>query len=151
MSSGLLARVGRAVGRFSGGGPAGAGESGRDALRRVRVAATRVALVSTAIVAGAYLVIAVVVVLIVTGRETSEIDTQLTSAVSHSATDAVAGNLTPDRTAGSPLQYWVIASDGTLAGFGGGLAAKEFLLNLEGARFRPSLPEQASLFGELAV
>ncbi|MGD1054268.1 MAG: histidine kinase dimerization/phospho-acceptor domain-containing protein, partial [Candidatus Dormibacteria bacterium] len=113
MSSGLLARVGRAVGRFSGGGPAGAGESGRDALRRVRVAATRVALVSTAIVAGAYLVIAVVVVLIVTGRETSEIDTQLTSAVSHSATDAVAGNLTPDRTAGSPLQYWVIASDGT--------------------------------------
>ena len=45
----------------------------------------------------------------------------------------------------------VIASNGTLAGFGGGLAAKEFLLNLEGARFRPSLPEQASLFGELAV
>jgi methylated-DNA-[protein]-cysteine S-methyltransferase len=45
----------------------------------------------------------------------------------------------------------VIASDGTLAGFGGGLAAKAFLLNLEGARFRPSIPEQGSLFGELAV
>jgi len=45
----------------------------------------------------------------------------------------------------------VIASDGTLAGFGGGLAAKEFLLNLEGARFRPSPPEQKSLFGEVAV
>jgi len=45
----------------------------------------------------------------------------------------------------------VIASNGTLAGFAGGLAAKEFLLNLEGARFRPSLPEQGNLFGELAV
>jgi methylated-DNA-[protein]-cysteine S-methyltransferase len=45
----------------------------------------------------------------------------------------------------------VIASNGTLAGFGGGLAAKEFLLTLEGARFRPSLPEQGSLFGEFAV
>jgi O-6-methylguanine DNA methyltransferase len=45
----------------------------------------------------------------------------------------------------------VIASDGSLAGFGGGLAAKEFLLNLEGARFRPSPPQQGSLFGELAV
>jgi methylated-DNA-[protein]-cysteine S-methyltransferase len=45
----------------------------------------------------------------------------------------------------------VIASDGTLAGFGGGLAAKEFLLNLEGARFRSSLSEQGSLFGKLAV
>jgi methylated-DNA-[protein]-cysteine S-methyltransferase len=45
----------------------------------------------------------------------------------------------------------VIASNGTLAGFGGGLPAKEFLLNLEGARFRPSAPEQGSLFGELAV
>src|SRR6266511_3250657 len=40
----------------------------------------------------------------------------------------------------------VIASDGTLAGFGGGLAAKEFLLKLEGARFRPSLPVQGELF-----
>ena len=40
----------------------------------------------------------------------------------------------------------VIASDGTLAGFGGGLAAKEFLLKLEGARFRPSIPEQGELF-----
>ena len=45
----------------------------------------------------------------------------------------------------------VIASDGSLAGFGGGLAAKEFLLNLEGARFRPSVPEQGRLFSELAV
>lgn len=45
----------------------------------------------------------------------------------------------------------VIAANGTLAGFGGGLAVKEFLLNLEGARFRPSTPEQGSLFGELAV
>ncbi len=45
----------------------------------------------------------------------------------------------------------VIASNGTLAGFGGGLPAKEFLLNLEGARFRRSLPRQEQLFGELAV
>jgi len=45
----------------------------------------------------------------------------------------------------------VIASNGTLAGFGGGLPAKEFLLNLEGAHFRPSNPEQGDLFGELAV
>jgi methylated-DNA-[protein]-cysteine S-methyltransferase len=45
----------------------------------------------------------------------------------------------------------VIASNGILAGFGGGLVAKEFLLNLEGARFRPSLPEQGGLFGEVAV
>jgi len=45
----------------------------------------------------------------------------------------------------------VIASDGTLAGFAGGIAAKEFLLTLEGARFRPPAPEQGSLFGELAV
>ena len=45
----------------------------------------------------------------------------------------------------------VIASNGTLAGFGGGLPAKEFLLNLEGARFRASVPEQGSLFGERVV
>jgi methylated-DNA-[protein]-cysteine S-methyltransferase len=45
----------------------------------------------------------------------------------------------------------VIASNGTLAGFGGGLAAKEFLLNLEGAHFRGSPPEQRKLFGEFAV
>lgn len=44
----------------------------------------------------------------------------------------------------------VIASNGSLAGFGGGLPAKEFLLNLEGARFRSSAPRQFSLFGELA-
>ena len=45
----------------------------------------------------------------------------------------------------------VIASNGTLGGFGGGLAAKRFLLHLEGARFEGSLPEQGSLFGECAV
>jgi methylated-DNA-[protein]-cysteine S-methyltransferase len=45
----------------------------------------------------------------------------------------------------------VIASDGSLAGYAGGVANKEFLLNLEGARFRPSIPEQGSLFDELAV
>ena len=45
----------------------------------------------------------------------------------------------------------VIASDGSLAGFGGGLAAKEFLLKLEGARFRAVLGEQGKLFGERAV
>ena len=40
----------------------------------------------------------------------------------------------------------VIASDGSLAGFGGGLAVKEFLLKLEGARFRPLVPGQGELF-----
>ena len=45
----------------------------------------------------------------------------------------------------------VIASNGTLAGFGGGLPAKEFLLKLEGARFRSTPPQQPSLFGEMAV
>jgi methylated-DNA-[protein]-cysteine S-methyltransferase len=45
----------------------------------------------------------------------------------------------------------VIASDGKLAGYAGGLAAKEFLLNLEGARVRPTLPVQGSLFGEFAA
>jgi O-6-methylguanine DNA methyltransferase len=45
----------------------------------------------------------------------------------------------------------VIASGGGLGGYGGGLEAKQFLLNLEGARLRPSLPEQGSLFGERAV
>lgn len=44
----------------------------------------------------------------------------------------------------------VIASNGTLAGFGGGLKAKEYLLTLEGARFRQEPPMQPSLFGELA-
>ena len=44
----------------------------------------------------------------------------------------------------------VIASDGTLAGFGGGLAVKEFLLKLEGARFRPAISEQGELFGPAA-
>ena len=58
MSSGPLARVGRALDRLSGGTATGTGDSGRDALRRVRVAATRVALTSTAIVAAVYLVIA---------------------------------------------------------------------------------------------
>jgi len=113
VSSGPLARVGRALDRLSGGSPTGTGDSGRDALRRVRVAATRVALTSTAIVAAVYLVIAVAVLLIVNARETAQVDTQLNAAISQSATDAVAGDLTPDRTVGSPLQYWVIASDGT--------------------------------------
>lgn len=45
----------------------------------------------------------------------------------------------------------VIASNGGLAGYAGGLAAKEFLLNLEGARIRPPLPAQGSLFGEFAA
>jgi O-6-methylguanine DNA methyltransferase len=45
----------------------------------------------------------------------------------------------------------VIASDGTLAGFGGGLAAKEYLLRLEGASFRASLPQQGKLFDTRAV
>ena len=45
----------------------------------------------------------------------------------------------------------VIASNGTLAGFGGGLPAKEYLLKLEGACFRPMTPEQGCLFGERAV
>jgi O-6-methylguanine DNA methyltransferase len=44
----------------------------------------------------------------------------------------------------------VIASNGSLAGYAGGLDVKEFLLKLEGARFRAPLPEQGSLFGELA-
>lgn len=44
----------------------------------------------------------------------------------------------------------VIGSNGSLTGYGGGLAAKQFLLKLEGARFRPSLPEQASLFDKAA-
>jgi methylated-DNA-[protein]-cysteine S-methyltransferase len=43
----------------------------------------------------------------------------------------------------------VIAADGSLAGFGGGLAAKRTLLELEGARFRRPV-EQGSLFGEMA-
>lgn len=45
----------------------------------------------------------------------------------------------------------VIASNGSLAGYAGGLAAKEYLLKLEGARIRPSLPAQGSLFGEFAA
>jgi O-6-methylguanine DNA methyltransferase len=45
----------------------------------------------------------------------------------------------------------VIASNGSLAGYAGGLAAKEFLLNLEGAHIRPRLPAQGSLFGEFAA
>ena len=45
----------------------------------------------------------------------------------------------------------VIASNGDLAGFAGGLPAKEFLLSLEGASFRPSQAAQGNLFGELAI
>jgi len=60
------------------------GDSGRDALRRVRVAATRVALTSTAIVAAVYLVTAVVVLLIVSAREGSQVDAQLSRALATS-------------------------------------------------------------------
>ena len=45
----------------------------------------------------------------------------------------------------------VIASDGTLGGYGGGLAAKEFLLELEGARLRSARSAQGELFSNLAV
>jgi methylated-DNA-[protein]-cysteine S-methyltransferase len=44
----------------------------------------------------------------------------------------------------------VIASNGSLAGYGGGLPTKEFLLTLEGASFRHSAAHQPSLFGERA-
>lgn len=44
----------------------------------------------------------------------------------------------------------VIASNGSLAGYAGGLGAKEFLLDLEGARIRPALPAQGNLFAEFA-
>jgi O-6-methylguanine DNA methyltransferase len=45
----------------------------------------------------------------------------------------------------------VIASNGHLAGYAGGVEAKEFLLDLEGARIRPALPAQGNLFGEFAA
>ena len=45
----------------------------------------------------------------------------------------------------------VIASDGSLAGFGGGVVVKEFLLKLEGACFRSSVSDQGNLFGEYAI
>jgi methylated-DNA-[protein]-cysteine S-methyltransferase len=45
----------------------------------------------------------------------------------------------------------VIASNGGLAGYAGGVAAKEYLLNLEGAQIRPPLPAQGSLFAEFAA
>ena len=89
----------------------GAPDSGPpDALHRVRVASTRVALISTAIVAAVYLVIAVVVVLIATARETSQVDTQLTQAL----TNSIAGG-TPqlNSSSGTPLWYWFVATDGS--------------------------------------
>jgi len=110
VSSGPLARVGRALDRLSGGSPTGTGDSGRDALRRVRVAATRVALTSTAIVAAVYLVIAVVVLLIVNAREASEVDTQLSRALT---TSTAGGTPQSGGTSGSPLWYWFVATDGT--------------------------------------
>ena len=110
MSSGPLARIGRALDRLSGGTASGTGDSGRDALRRVRVAATRVALVSTAIVAAVYLVIAVVVVLIVSAREASEVDAQLSQAL---AASTAGGTRQSGGTSGSPLWYWFVATDGT--------------------------------------
>ena len=113
MSSGPLARARRALDRVTATDRTwdGPRDPGHDALRRVRVASTRVALMSTAIVAAVYLVIAVVVVLIVTARETSEVDTQLGQALSRASADGVVGDLTP--APGSSLWYWVIATDGT--------------------------------------
>ena len=112
MSPGPLRRVRGVFARLSGPAATGAGtgDSGRDALRRVRVAATRVALVSTAIVAAVYLVIAVVVVLIVTARETSSVDAQLSQAL---ATSTYGNGLQTEGTSGSPLWYWLVATDGT--------------------------------------
>ncbi len=110
MSFGPLAGIGRALDRLSGGTATGTGDAGRDALRRVRVAATRVALVSTAIVAAVYLVIAVVVVLIVSAREASEVDAQLSQAL---ATSNAGGTPQSTGTSSSPLWYWFVAADGT--------------------------------------
>ena len=112
MSPGPLQRVRGVFARLSGPAATGAGtgDSGRDALRRVRVAATRVALVSTAIVAAVYLVTAVVVVLIVTARETSSVDAQLSQAL---ATSTYGNGLQTEGTSGSPLWYWLVATDGT--------------------------------------
>ena len=81
-----------------------------DALHRVRVASTRVALISTAIVAAVYLVIAVVVLAIVSARETSEVDTQLSQALARST---AGGGLQAAGTSGNPLWYWFVAADGT--------------------------------------
>jgi len=81
-----------------------------DALHRVRVASTRVALISTAIVAAVYLVIAMVVMLIVTSRETTEVDTQLTQALTNSL---AGGTPQPDSSSGTPLWYWFVATDGS--------------------------------------
>lgn len=44
----------------------------------------------------------------------------------------------------------VIAADRTLGGYAGGAAAKQYLLNLEGAHYRPAAPEQGCLFDSLA-
>ena len=81
-----------------------------DALHRVRVASTRVALISTAIVAAVYLVIAMVVMLIVTSRETTEVDTQLSQALTNSI---AGGTPQPDSSSGTPLWYWFVATDGS--------------------------------------
>ena len=110
MSSGPLARVGRALDRLSGGTASGTGDSGTDALRRVRVAATRVALTSTAIVAAVYLVTAVVVLLIVSAREGSQVDAQLSQAL---ATSTAGGTPQVGAASSSPLWYWFVAADGT--------------------------------------
>ena len=110
MSSGPLARIGRALDRLSGGTASGTGDSGRDALRRVRVAATRVALTSTAIVAAVYLVTAVVVLLIVSAREGSQVDAQLSRAL---ATSTAGGTPQAGAASSSPLWYWFVAADGT--------------------------------------
>jgi len=112
VSPGPVERVRGIVGRVFGGPPPGTGSPAPGGLRPVRVASTRVALMSTAIVAALYLVIAVVVVLIVTARETSGVDTQLTQALTSSSSDlVVTGNLV--RGPDSPDWYWLIATDGT--------------------------------------
>jgi signal transduction histidine kinase len=112
VSPGPLQRVRGVFARLSGPAATGTatGDSGRDALRRVRVAATRVALVSTAIVAAVYLVTAVVVVLIVTARETSSVDAQLSQAL---ASSTYGNGLQTEGTSTSPLWYWLVATDGT--------------------------------------
>jgi signal transduction histidine kinase len=112
VSLGPVARARHALDRLSGAGrpAAGPGRAGHDALHRVRVEATRVALISTAIVAVVYLVISVAVVLIVTARETSGIDAQLSRALARST---AGGGVYVTRTPGASLWYWLIATDGT--------------------------------------
>ena len=112
MSSGPIAPVRGALGRLIGGTSSGSAAPRPGGLRPVRVASTRVALMTTAIVAAVYLVIAVVVVLIVTAREMSGVDTQLSQALTRSTANlVVTGDLV--RGPDSPNWYWLVATDGT--------------------------------------